>query len=78
MLAGVLEKLVPLALVPNSVPPVETSYHLILLPAETAFKLTSPALHTEEGVAVTEDGAAAAGDTVTVALAVFVQLLSLV
>ena len=66
VLAGVTAKFVPLALVPILLPPVATVYHLIVLPADVAFRFDEPPAHIEVGVAVTEVGTDGNGLTVTV------------
>ncbi len=50
-------------------------YQLILLPDEVAFRFVDEPRQMEAAVAVTDVGAEGKADTVTVVVAVFVQLL---
>jgi hypothetical protein len=63
---GVTAKFVPLVLDPILVPPVATVYHLIVLPADVAFRLDDAPAQIAEGVAVTNIGAAGTRLTVTI------------
>ena len=67
-----------LALVPNEVPPVETVYQLMVFPEEVALRLVDDPKQMEAALAATEVGTEGKADTVTVAVAVLVQLLPLV
>jgi hypothetical protein len=64
--AGVTGKSAPLALVPILLPPDATVYHLIVLPADVAFRFDEPPAHIEVAVAVTKEGTDGKGLTVTV------------
>lgn len=51
-------KLAPLAVDPSGAPPDGTVYHVMVLPAEVAFRFTEVPTQTVEGVAVRLEGCA--------------------
>ena len=58
-------KSAPLALVPILVPPVDTVYHFMVLPAEVALMFVEAPVQIADGVADTADAVVASGLTVT-------------
>ena len=54
-------------------PPEDTSYQLMLFPAEVAFKLEATPVHNVDGVAVTDVGAVGSADTFTVVVTELLQ-----